>query len=68
MRKWIIASVCALLLAVIGALLWYAIPQTETFYTDADTIREPHKSVVPRDILWKPPIKLKTSRTENIVV
>ncbi|HEY3242870.1 MAG TPA: hypothetical protein VGM03_05910, partial [Phycisphaerae bacterium] len=38
-----------------GALAWWLWPQSRSFYTDADTIREPAASAATRDVLWQPP-------------
>ena len=43
------------MVAAIAAVLW---PRTRSFYTDADTIKEPAETAGLRDILWQPPSKL----------
>lgn len=55
------ALVIASLLFVLGSgavLVWQYRPIRNTFYTDADSIREPLGKVAPRDILWQPPVEL----------
>jgi hypothetical protein len=41
-----------------GAAAWVLRDRTETFYTDADAIREPVESASLRDVLWRPPLAL----------
>ncbi|HEY3245882.1 MAG TPA: hypothetical protein VGM03_21280, partial [Phycisphaerae bacterium] len=53
--KRIILVAGVLLLLGGGALAWWLWPQSRSFYTDADTIREPAASAATRDVLWQPP-------------
>ncbi len=41
-----------------GAIAWHLRTQYFSYYTDADAIRRPLDEVVPRDILWRPAVKL----------
>ena len=55
---WVISVVCIALFSSLGVIVWRAIPKSQTFYTDADTIRTPADDARLRDILWQPPGKL----------
>ncbi len=51
--RLLIYGLAALLLAGTGMLAWQLREQRLTFYTDADSIREPEQLVQVRDILWQ---------------
>src|ERR1043165_8251259 len=57
MKKAIIGA-GILVAACVGALVWRLQPVRETFFTDADQIREPAGRAAPRDVLWQPPSRL----------
>jgi len=47
--------ITVVLLAGTVAIGWYLRERQVIFYTDADTIRQPHAQIDPRDVLWQPP-------------
>ena len=59
MKRLLIALVVAVIIAlgVVLAVQW--IPTTQSFYTDADTIKQPITTARIRDILWQPPTRLE---------
>jgi len=54
-RRWILVTVGLLLLGVAGSAVWQLLPETETVYTDAGSLRIPADLAKLRDILWQPP-------------
>lgn len=60
--KRVLISVMVLLALGAGALLiWRYLPSGHTYFTDADTIREPAATARVRDVLWEPPVLLEDS-------
>ncbi len=57
-KRFAIVLGLALSLGVVAFAVWRVIPSSESFYTDADTIREPVAAAQIRDILWQPPAPL----------
>ena len=57
-KTWLVAGVGVVMLAGAAAIGWHLRTQIFTYYTDADAIRRPVDEVVPRDILWRPAVKL----------
>jgi len=57
-KIWLVSGVSAVILSGIGAIAWHLRTQSFIFYTDADSIRRPIDEVKPRDILWRPAVKL----------
>ena len=58
MNRWRWPLIIGAGLALAGAVafaVWRFAPQRQTFYTDADTIREQADLALLRDILWQPP-------------
>ncbi len=58
MRRFLVVLCVALLLGVAGFAMWRVVPGSESFYTDADTIKRPIAVAQVRDILWQPPVPL----------
>ncbi len=58
MKKWLIRCIILFGVGAAAFAAWRLIPQHRTFYTDAESIREPAESSRPRDILWEPPRQL----------
>ena len=53
-----VTGAVALGLAMLGAAIWLTTPQSEPYYTDADTIHASQEIAQLRDILWQPPESL----------
>jgi len=58
MRRFLIASAIVLFAAVGAGIAWRVWPQSHSYYTDAESIKEPVSSAALRDILWQPPVAL----------
>ncbi len=63
MKRLLIASVVAVIIALGVVLVAQLIPTTRSFYTDADTIKQPIATARIRDILWQPPTRLEVNST-----
>ena len=59
-KTWLVAGLGVVMVVGAGAIAWHLRTQYSSFYTDADAIRRPLDEVVPRDILWRPAVKLPT--------
>ncbi|MCH8823921.1 MAG: PD40 domain-containing protein [Planctomycetes bacterium] len=57
-KIWLVGGISAVILSGVGAIAWHLRTQSSIFYTDADAIRRPIDEVKPRDILWRPAVKL----------
>ena len=57
-KTWLVAGLGVVMIVGVGAIAWHLRTQQFSFYTDADAIRRPLDEVVPRDILWRPAVKL----------
>lgn len=55
LAAWMLATFAVCVAGLGGFLSWYQLPQYQSFYTDADTIRVATRATEPRDILWQPP-------------
>ena len=58
MRRFLIACSLILLVMVVVVSAWRVWPESHSFYTDAESIKEPVSTAVLRDILWQPPVAL----------
>jgi hypothetical protein len=58
MKRFLIGCGVALLIASLAVVAWQVRPETHSFYTDADSIKEPVAGAVKRDVLWQPPTAL----------
>ncbi|MEK6799141.1 MAG: hypothetical protein AABZ12_09275 [Planctomycetota bacterium] len=57
-RRVVTWAAALLLLAAGGVWIRQRRPIHVSFYTDAESIREPASTTTPRDILWQPPVRL----------
>lgn len=53
--RWLPVALALLALAGLAGITWRLWPERRTFYTDADTIRDPAGEAPLREILWQPP-------------
>ena len=60
-KIWLVGGLSAVIISGIGAIAWHLRTQQSIFYTDSDAIRRPIDEVNPRDILWRPAVKLADS-------
>ncbi len=60
MKRIVVGLLIVVAFAASG-LTWHWLSRQQTYYTDADTIRELAASARPRDILWQPPVALPES-------
>ncbi|HRX83408.1 MAG TPA: carboxypeptidase regulatory-like domain-containing protein [Phycisphaerae bacterium] len=57
-RRWLIAAVVVLILALMSAAAWRSQPRSTPVYTDGRTLRVPAARARVRDVLWKNPVSL----------
>ncbi len=60
-KTWLVAGFGVVMLAGAATIAWHLRTQYFTYYTDADAIRRAVDEVVPRDILWRPAVKLSSA-------
>lgn len=58
MKRGIIVFGVVLAVAAAAFATWRLLPPGQTYFTDANTIREPAATAAVRDILWEPPVLL----------
>ncbi len=58
MKRFLIVCAVIFFTAVGAAIVWQVSPESHSFYTDADSIREPVATTVTRDVLWQTPSAL----------